>query len=123
VTTKKNALTRILSMFGYIPVTRDELFCRRCHKGYGVVDKIIGIYGDHRITKGMTEIITYMAQLVPSFERASEAIKKLIKIEVSTKQIQIVSEEVGREIFEKDKVESEEAFQKPEKTAPQELIA
>ena len=36
-----------------------------------MIDKIIGIYGEHRITKGMTETITYMAQLVPSFERAS----------------------------------------------------
>lgn len=121
VTTKKNALTRILSMFGHIPVTRDELFCRRCHKGYGVIDKIIGIYGDHRITKGMTELITYMAQLVPSFERASEAIKKLLKIEVSAKQIQVVSEEVGKEVFDKEKAEAKEAFERPEKAAPQEV--
>ena len=98
MTTKRNALTRILSMFGNIPITRDELFCRRCHKGYGVIDKIIEIYGGHRITKGMTEMITYMAQLVPSFERASEAIKKLLRIDVSAKQIQIISEEVGQSI-------------------------
>ena len=69
----------------------------------------------------MTETITYMAQLVPSFERAAEAIKKLLKIEVSAKQIQIVSEEVGREVFEKDKTQSNEAYQKPEVAAPQEL--
>jgi hypothetical protein len=121
VTTKKNVLTRILSMFGHIPITRDELFCRRCHKGYGVIDKIIGIYGGHRITKGMTELITYMAQLVPSFERASEAIKKLLKIDVSSKQIQIVSEEVGKEVFERDMVKAKEAYEKPEEAAPQEL--
>jgi len=121
VTTKKNALTRILSLFGYVPITRDELFCRRCHKGYGVIDKIIGIYGKHRITKGMIETITYMAQLVPSFEKASEAIKKLCKVDVSAKQIQIISEEVGKEVFEKDKAEAKEAFEKPEEAAPQEL--
>ena len=112
VTTKKNALTRILSMLGHIPITRDELFCRRCHKGYGVIDKIIEIYGEHRITKGMTETITYMAQLVPSFERASEAIKKLFKIDVSAKQIQIISEKVGKEVFEKDKKQAKEAYEK-----------
>lgn len=121
MTTKKNALTRILSMFGHMPISRDELFCRRCHKGYGVIDKIIGIYGDHRITKGMTETIAYMAQLAPSFERASEAIKKLLKLEVSAKQIQILSEEVGKEVFEKDKTEAKEAFERPEEAAPQEL--
>lgn len=108
-------------MFGHVPITRDELFCRRCHKGYGVIDKIIEIHGSHRITKGMTESITYMAQLVPSFERASEAIKKLLKIEVSAKQIQIISEEVGKEIFEKEKAQAEEAYEKPEEAAPQEL--
>ena len=108
-------------MFGHIPVTRDELFCRRCHEGYGVIDKVIGIYGKHRITQGMTEMITYMAQLVPSFERASEAIKKLLKIEVSAKQIQIISEEVGKEVFEKDREQAKEAYDKPEIAAPQEL--
>jgi len=108
-------------MLGYVPITRDELFCRRCHKGYGVIDKIIGIYGNHRITKGMIETITYIAQLVPSFERASEAMKKLCKVDVSAKQIQIVSEEVGKEVFEKEKVEAKEAFEKPEEAAPQEL--
>lgn len=69
----------------------------------------------------MIETITYIAQLVPSFERASEAIKKLCKIDVSAKQIQIVSEEVGKEVFEKDKAQAEEAFEKPEEVAPQEL--
>lgn len=108
-------------MFGYIPIVRDELFCRYCHKGHGVIDKIIGIYEEHRITKGMTEMITYMAQLVPSFERAAEAIKKLLKIKVSAKQIQIISEEVGKEVFEKEMEEAKKAYEKPEEAAPQEL--
>jgi len=86
-----------------------------------VIDTIIGIYGDHRITKGMIETITYVAQLVPSFERASETIKKLCKINVSAKQIQIISEEVGKEVFVKDKAEAKKAFEKPEEAAPQEL--
>ena len=86
-----------------------------------MIDTIIGIYGDHRITKGMIETITYVAQLVPSFERASETIKKLCKINVSAKQIQIISEEVGKEVFVKDKAEAKKAFEKPEEAAPQEL--
>jgi hypothetical protein len=106
-------------MFGHIPITRDQLFCRRCHKGFGVIDKMIEIYGDHRITNGLTETITYMAQLLPSFERAAEALKKLLKIEVSAKQIQIVSEEVGREIFERDIAQAQRAYERPEEAAPQ----
>ncbi len=68
-----------------------------------MIDKIIGIYGNHRITKCMIETITYIAQLVPSFERASAAMKKLCKVDVSAKQIQIVSEEVGKEAYKKER--------------------
>ena len=116
--TKKGAKTKILSLFGHIPIIREGLFCRRCHKGYGVIDKIIGIYGRHRITKGMTEMTTYMAQLIPSFERASKAIKKVLRIGISPKQIQIVSEEVGRKVFEKDKEVAQKAYERPEEAAP-----
>ena len=91
VLTKRNVPTRILSMFGYVAVARDMVFCRRCHKGHGVYDKECEMYGAHRITKGMTEIITYMSQLVPSFERGTKAIKKLLNIEVSPTQAQIIS--------------------------------
>ena len=123
ILSKRNALTRILTVYGYIDVTRDILFCRRCHKCHGVLDKELEIYGEHRITKGVTEIISYVAQLVPSFERASEAISKLLKIQVSAPQIQIVSEEVGKKVFEKQMEESREAFEKPEKAAPAEVPA
>lgn len=120
VYTKRGALTHILSMFGHIPLTRDEVFCRRCHKGYGIIDKMLEIYGEHRITKGMAEIITYIGQLMP-FERASEHIKKLLKIDVSGTQIQIISEGIGKQIFEKDKNIAKKAYEKPEEAVPQEL--
>lgn len=118
---KRNVTTRILSILGEVLVTRDMFFCRRCHKGAGVLDKELEIYGEHRITKGMTEIITYMSQLVPSFERASEAIKKLLSIEVNPTQAQIISEEVGKRVFEKEKIKAEAAYEKPELAAPQEV--
>jgi len=121
VSAKKNALTRVLSVLGDIPVTRDTFFCRRCHKGHGVLDKELEIYGEHRITKDMIETIAYVAQLVPSFERASEAMKKLLKVDVSTTQIQIVSEEVGKKVFEENMSKAQEAYEKPEVAAPQEL--
>jgi len=118
---KKDSQNNILSMFGYIPIVRDILHCRRCHKGYGVIDRLIEINEKHRITKDMTEVITYVAQLVPSFERASEVLKKLLYLDVSSTQIQIVSEEVGKKVFEKEMYEAKEAYEKPEEAAPQEL--
>lgn len=74
VNTKHNAKTKILSMFGYIPVTRGTVFCRRCRKGYGVIDKQLEIYNKHRITKGLTEIITYLSQLMPFEEAAPQVL-------------------------------------------------
>jgi len=121
VTVKRNAHTRILSTLGHVPITRDTVFCRRCHKGHGVLDEEIEVYGEHRVTKAMTETIAYVAQLVPSFERASEAINKLLKIEISPTQIQIISEEVGKEVFKREMAQAEEAYEKPEESAPQEL--
>ncbi|MDK2799318.1 MAG: hypothetical protein PWQ70_937 [Clostridiales bacterium] len=116
---KKNSQTNILSMFGHIPVTRDIVHCRRCHKGYGVIDKLIEIDDKHRITKAMVEVITYVAQMTSSFERASEVLKKLLKVEVSPTQIQIVSEEVGKKIFEKEMEKARQAYEKPEIAAPE----
>jgi hypothetical protein len=120
ISTKHNAKTKILSMFGYIPITRDTLFCRKCRKGYGVIDKQLEIYNKHRITKGLTEIITYLSQLMP-FEEASQTLKKLIGIEVSPTQMHIISEEIGKQVFEKDSLEANKAYNKPEEAAPQEL--
>ena len=56
------------------------LFCRRCRKGYGISDEQFQIPSNHRITKGMTEVITYVSQLMP-FKEASETIKKLINVD------------------------------------------
>lgn len=102
ITAKKNSKTNILSMYGQIQVTRDIVHCRRCHKGYGVINKKIEIDNKHRVTKGMVEVIAYIEQLVPSFERASEVLKKLLKVEVSPTQIQIIiSEEIGKRYLKK----------------------
>lgn len=120
IISKRDSKTEILSSFGYIPVVRDSLFCRVCHKGHGIIDKQIEIYGDHRITKSMTEFIAYIGGLM-SFEEASKTIKKFLGIDISATQIQIISEEIGKKVFEKDLEEAKEAYEKPEEAAPQEL--
>ncbi len=120
ITAKRDAKTRILSIYGHIPIKRDTLFCRRCRKGYGVSDKKFEIYGDHRLTKGITEAIAYMSQLMP-FKEASETMKKFLNIDISATQMQIISEEVGKKIFEKDLQVANNAYDKPEEAAPQEL--
>jgi len=63
----------------------------------------------------MNEKITYISQLVPSFERASECLEKLMKIDVSATTIQIISEENGKSIHEKDMDLANEIYNFPEK--------
>ncbi|HOJ12691.1 MAG TPA: ISKra4 family transposase [Clostridiales bacterium] len=120
VKVKESSLTRIQSIYGYMPIKRDTVFCRRCHKGYGIIDKEIGIYGEHRITKGMTERLAYIGQLLP-FERGTEVLNKLTGVEVSASLIETVSEEIGKEVFNKEIHEAKEAWDKPEESIPQEL--
>lgn len=120
VTAKRDAKTKILSMYGHIPVKRDTVFCRRCRKGHGISDKKLEIFGVHRLTKGMTEVITYVAQLMP-FKESAETIKRFLGVDISPTQIQIVSEEVGKKLFQNDLNKANNAYNKPEETAPQEL--
>lgn len=62
------------------------------------------------MTKAMVETTAYVAQLVLSFERASETMKKLLKVDVSPTQIQIISEEVGKEVFETGMMKAQRAY-------------
>lgn len=120
IISKKNSEIKVLSSFGHISVIRDLLFCRTCHKGHGVNDEELEIYGEHRITKSMTEIITYAAQLMP-FEESAKTIEKLLGIKISASQMQIISEEIGKQVFQKDLSNANAAYDKPEEAAPQEL--
>lgn len=110
VEVEKNAYIGVGSLFGYIPVFRDRRVCRRCHKGYGVIDKKIGIDNEHRMTDGLKELCTYVGQLLPAFERGEKAIDHLLGfagVRVSHKTIQIITEENGQKVFEKEKAEAE----------------
>lgn len=120
VKVKEGSLTRIQSIFGNIPIERDTVFCRRCHEGYGIIDKEIEIYGGHRITKGMTERLAYMGQMLP-FERGKEVLEKLTGVKVSASLVEVVSEEIGKEVFNKEMSIAKKAWEKPEESAPQEL--
>ena len=118
ILTKKNEPIGYLSMFGKIIVVRDSDFCRRCGVGHGENDDIIGLNRPHRQTKGITEAITYASQLVPSFERASEVLKKFLHVDISATQMQIVSEEIGKEVFEKQKESADKSYKKLEEIIP-----
>jgi hypothetical protein len=118
VLTNKNQPISILSMFGKLTVVRDELFCRMYHKGHSENDEMLNLNRVHKLTKGMIEAITYASQLVPSFERASEVLKKFLHVDISSTQMQIISEEIGKEVFERQMIAANKAYEKPEETVP-----
>jgi hypothetical protein len=91
-------------------ISRDYYFSRKKSLGIGETDELLEIANRHKVTKGLVELITYTAQKDGSFEEASETLKKYLNLDISDKQIQIISEEVGKLLFEKDLKEAEILF-------------
>jgi hypothetical protein len=106
----KEAPINILTVLGDINITRDYYFSRSKSEGFGETDKILEISNKHLMTKGMIETITYASQKDDSFKEGSESIKKYLDLDVSIKQMQLISEEVGEFIFEKDMEEASKIF-------------
>lgn len=62
--------------------------------------------------------MTYTAQIIPGFKNSEEVLFKLKGIEISATQIKTLSEEVGKELFEKQMKKANVAYSKPEIVAP-----
>jgi hypothetical protein len=99
IKTKTDAQTTILTTHGHIRQSRDLYFCRRCHKGHGVMEQAPDAYEGHRMTPKMAETVAYVEQLV-SFDRGEELLKKLM--------------EVGCKVFEENVKEAQVAYERPE---------
>jgi len=56
--------------------------------------------------------------MIPGFKNSKEVLLKLKGIEVSATQIKILSEEVGKELFEIQMNNANHAYSAPEKAAP-----
>lgn len=93
-------------------------YCSKCGKLYGHNDELFQINEEHRLTKDSLELITYIGQLIPGFKNAEEVLLKLRGIEISATQIQILSEEVGKELFDIQMEKSNLAYSCPEAAAP-----
>jgi hypothetical protein len=118
---KKSVPLSIMTLYGKVAILRNEMYCRYCGIGRGVNDNILKINKKHRITKGFSEIVTYVGQLIASFDEGAETIKKFLGfmgVETSASQIRIITEENGKKVFEKEISEAEEIYAKPEKYIP-----
>jgi hypothetical protein len=115
---KRDQPLTIQTEYGTITITRNMDYCSFCGKLYGQCDERLGLVRNHRATRGFIQLVTYMAQLIPGFDNAADALKTLRHIEVSGTQMQVISEEVGQVIFEQQQKAAEEAYAKPERAAP-----
>jgi len=78
------------------------------------MDEEIGLYGDHKVTYAMADLLTYAGQLAVSFEKASEIIKKFTGVAVSESLIREITEESGQKVFEQDMKRANKAYAKPQ---------
>lgn len=79
---------------------------------------MFGIDEEHRMTMDFLELVTYIAQIVPGFKNSQEVLLKMRGLEVSAPQIKILSEEVGKGLFEVQMEKAEYAYSHPEIAAP-----
>lgn len=107
---KKGATITVKTVFGPLTIVRDILFNRRSHSSYDGVYEVLQIDTEHRMTNGVKELVTFAGQFAPSFKEASALLKKLANLEVSPKTIQVISEEVGKKLFEEDMKQAEEIY-------------
>lgn len=99
---KKNVPISILTSHGEVTFERDYYFSRSHSKGFGETDKLLEISNIHRVSKGVIEEITFAGQKNSSFKEASETLKRYLNLDINETQIEIISQEVGRLIFDKD---------------------
>lgn len=103
----------ILTKYGVVTIRRNYFFCRYCHKGYIPMDEQLRLYGDHKVTYAMSDLISYAGQLAMSFEKSSEIMEKFMGVTVCESIIRSITEETGKMVFEKDITQAKETFEKP----------
>lgn len=93
-------------------------YCYKCGKTFGQNDDLLGINSTHRISNDLLEIVTYLAQMIPGFDNAKNVLMKLKSIDISASQIEILSEEIGKEVFESQMKQANVSYAAPEIAAP-----
>jgi len=83
-------------------------------------DEYVEINGlPYKVTKQMMLKISYYAQNQASFEATSKLFKEEFGIEISGKQIEKISEYIGKKVFEKDTEVAKESFENMHKSVPE----
>jgi hypothetical protein len=82
-------------------------------KGIAPLDSLLGLAGlPFKITPDAMLMIVYWAQNQLSFQRAEEAIHKIMHVRVNDDTVRLVSDYVGRIVFEHDCNKANEVYRK-----------
>ncbi len=113
---KKNVDIDIMTIYGPLNIKRDTLFCRLCHVGRGINDQFLEIIGTN--TQGITELASYVGQLLGSFDEGEKTIEKFLgflNVKVSSSKIRDISETIGEVVFDKSIETADKVFENPHK--------
>ncbi|MFC1714383.1 ISKra4 family transposase [Candidatus Poribacteria bacterium] len=110
----------LISLNGKVEIYRAYYYCENCKSGVAPLDKQLGLEGKHH-SIGVRKKVALEASSEP-FAETSKRLKELIGIQISSKESQLESEELGQEvgIQEDELVEafwSEQVDVEPEVTA------
>ncbi len=108
----------VLTEIGKINIKSDYYFCRYCREGFSPLNVDFRLFGDHKVTLRMADLLTYSGQVAMSFEKASELIYKFTGMEISESLIRTVTEETGEKVFRHDMNKAEQTYCHPEETIP-----
>lgn len=85
----------LISLNGKLEIYRAYYYCERCNSGLAPLDEQLGIEGKHH-SVGVRRKVALEASSEP-FAETSKRLKELTGIEVSSKEAQLESEELGKE--------------------------
>jgi hypothetical protein len=110
----------LISLNGKLEIYRAYYYCKSCKSGSAPLDDQLGLEGKHH-SIGVRKKVALEASSEP-FEETSKRLKELIGIQVSSKETQLESEELGREVGLQEDAEAE-AFWSEEKDIEPEVNA
>lgn len=86
----------LISLNGKLEIYRAYYYCHSCKSGFAPLDEQLGLEGKHH-SVGVRKKVALEASSEP-FAETSKRLKELIGIEVSGKETQLESEELGTEV-------------------------
>ena len=104
----KTRTKEIITINGKLKLEREYWYCRDCGHSEYPREKTLKIAEmPHKITKEMQLEIAYYAQNQCSFERASQMIERVYKVEINKETVREITEKIGTDVYRADTARAE----------------